>query len=224
MKIKRWLPATVFVCAEAVLYYIIMTAGGTLLWVSQFAAICLCFIFSLFGLRDKSYAIPIALAFTVGADYFLVAHHPQLRLWGMLFFLGTQGAYAFLLHKQKSKKAFLWLRLGLSAISTVLCFAVLGKRTDALSVISLCYYANLITNIIMAFAGFSKNRLFAVGLALFLLCDTIVGLQVACEGYLPIKEGSFLHSVVFSPFNSAWMFYLPSQVIIALCAIRKTKK
>ncbi len=224
MKIKKFILPAAFICAEAMLYYIIMTAGGTLLWGSQFASVVLCFLFSLTGLKDKSYTVPVALAFTVGADYFLVAHHPQLRLLGMLFFIGTQGAYAFLLHKQNPKKLFLWLRLGLSLVSTAICFAVLGKGVDPLSLVSLCYYANLITNIIMAFDGFSKNRLFAIGLLLFLLCDTVVGLQVSCEGYLPIKEGSFLHRIIFPSFNPAWMFYLPSQVILALCAVQKTKE
>ena len=46
----------------------------------------------------------------------------------------------------------------------------------------------------------------------------IIGLQVMSGGYLPIPAGSFIHSLLFSNFNLAWLFYLPSQVLIALSA------
>ena len=55
-----------------------------------------------------------------------------------------------------------------------------------------------------------------VALVLFLLCDTVIGLQVMGAMYLPIAEGSFLHSLLNPGFDLAWAFYLPSQVLLAL--------
>ncbi len=73
-------------------------------------------------------------------------------------------------------------------------------------------------NIVAAFKRFGQNSLFAIGLVLFLLCDTVIGLQVASGGYLPIGEGTLLYKIIFAPFHLSWFFYLPSQVLIALTA------
>ena len=54
-----------------------------------------------------------------------------------------------------------------------------------------------------------------------LLCDTVIGLQVAAGGYLPIGEGSLLHKIIFMDFFLSWFFYLPSQILIALSATRR---
>ena len=62
--------------------------------------------------------------------------------------------------------------------------------------------------------------LLPVALVLFLLCDTVIGLQVASMGYLPIGEGSWLYRVIFPGWNMAWAFYLPSQVMLAVYASR----
>lgn len=194
-----------------------------MLWVSEFSAVVLCFLYSLLGLKEKRYTVPIGLAFTVAADFCLVVCHPQRRLLGMLFFLCTQCAYAYLLHRENTGKTALWVRLCLTLSGVALAFLVLGKQADALAIVSLCYYTGLITNIGMAFCSFKKRRLFAVGLVLFLLCDTVVGLQAACGGYLPIKEGTALYNIIFPPFNLAWFFYLPSQVLIALSGVLKNK-
>jgi hypothetical protein len=77
-----------------------------------------------------------------------------------------------------------------------------------------CYYGNLILNLLFAFLN--KDRILGLAFVLFLLCDTVIGLQVAAGGYLPIAEGSALYSLLFSGFNLAWFFYLPSQVLLAL--------
>ena len=110
----------------------------------------------------------------------------------------------------------MWVRLGLIAIALSVTVLVLQENTDALALVSLCYYANLIFNIVMTFLQFKSDKLFPIALVLFLLCDTVIGLQVACGGYLPITEGSLLYRIIFMPFNLSWFFYLPSQVLISL--------
>ena len=85
-----------------------------------------------------------------------------------------------------------------------------------LAAVSVCYYANLFVNIIEAFTVFKKGRLFAVGLVLFLLCDTVIGLQVMSDLYLQIPAGMLVYKILFMPFNLSWFFYVPAQVLIAL--------
>jgi len=65
---------------------------------------------------------------------------------------------------------------------------------------------------------FRQEKLLSIGFVLFLMCDTVIGLQVACSGYLPIEETFLLYQIIFMPFHLSWFFYLPSQVLIALSA------
>lgn len=208
-----------FLGLSSVLYYFILTAGGTLLVATSYAAIVLCFLYALF--RGSNKLILGGLACTLGADFFLVICDPIQQLWGMVFFLGAQSLYAAMLHRSHPGKPFLFARIALIAVAEVITVAILKGNTDALAAISICYYVNLIFNILMAFVQFKDYPLFAIGLVFFLLCDTVIGLQVAAGGYLPIPEGSALHDFLFMPFNLSWLFYLPSQVLISLSSRKK---
>ncbi len=203
-----------FLAISCVLYYFILTAGGTLLTVTSYAAIALCFLYALS--RRKNFWIVGGLACTVGADFFLVVCDPIQQFWGMVFFLGAQTLYATMLHRSRPSRRLLFIRLGLIAIAEAVTVVILKDNTDPLAVISICYYANLIFNLILAFMQFQNYSLFAIGLVCFLLCDTVIGLQVMSVGYLPIPEGSTLHNIIYAPFNLSWLFYLPSQVLISL--------
>ena len=211
---KVWIG--VFLALEVVAYALIMTCGGELLVWSSFLSIVGCFCFALLG-RGDPYLVA-GLGCTVIADLFLVVSSPVQRLWGMVAFLCAQSLYALRLHKAVPRRWLGWCRGGLVVVSQVVTVAVLGGKTDPLALVSLAYYAMLICNLIHAFAG--KRWRFAVALVLFLLCDTVIGLQVAAGGYLPIGEGSVLYQILYPGFNLAWMFYLPSQVLISLEAER----
>lgn len=221
-KTWNWLTA-LFLAAQAVLYWQILTAGGDLLRYCEFGAIALCFVFAALHFKRGDRWIIFGLLCTVGADTCLVLLQPIEQLWGMVFFLSAQTLYAIRLYRLNPSKVLLHSRIGLVAVAQIVTVAVLQAKTDPLALISLAYYAMLIMNIAAAFADFRKNRLFAITLVLFLLCDTVVGLQVAAGGYLPIAEGSALHRLLFSGFNLAWFFYLPSQVGLALCAVKKVR-
>lgn len=210
-----------FLMAQAVLYIFILTAGGDLLVITSYLAILLCFAFAALHAETGNLWLLGGLACTAVADFFLVVCSPMRQLPGMVAFLGTQSLYAMYLHRKIRSRNLLYLRLGLSVLGALLPVLVLGSKADALAVISVCYYVNLILNIVMAFRRFRKNRMFAIALVLFLLCDTVVGLQAAAGAYLPIGNDSLLYRVIFVPFNLAWLFYLPSQVLIALCSRRK---
>ena len=216
MKSVRLAFWAVFLTLETVLYYFILTASGSLLVYTSFLAIGLCFLYALLAPGKCSLWILSGLACTVGADFCLVICQPIQQLWGMVFFLGAQSLYAIKLHISRPSKPLLAIRLGLTAVAVALVFLVLREKADPLAVVSLCYYANLIMNIVVSCTQFQKNKLLPVAFVLFLLCDTVIGLQVASSGYLPIPEGSLLHKIIFSGFNLSWFFYLPSQVLISL--------
>ena len=211
----------VFLIAEAFLYGIILTSGGDLLVYSCFSSIVICFVHALIHVKQGDKLLIAGLACTVMADLCLVVWSPVQRLWGMVFFLAAQSLYAIRLHRQIRSNVLLIIRISLTVVALAVTMIVLKDATDALALVSLCYYANLIMNIVTAFADFRSNKLLSIGFVLFLLCDTVIGLQVACGGYLPIEDGSLLHQIIFMPFNLAWFFYLPSQVLISLSAKKR---
>lgn len=213
----------IFLLIEMVLYYLILTAEGTTLIYSSYLAIVLCFVHVLLNFRYCDKFILAGLGFTVMADFCLVICSPIEQLWGMIFFLIAQSLYATKLHMESKNKIILYVRMAVVLLALIITVLVLGEKTDALALVSLCYYANLIINIIAAFTQFRHNKLLPIALVLFLLCDTVIGLQVACGSYLPISEGSLIHKIIFMNFNLSWFFYLPSQVLISLSGRRSTK-
>ena len=205
-----------FLLVELILYYLILTTSGMTLTVCCYGSIVICLLYALVNVNRFDPWILFGLVFTAAADYFLVICSPIQQLQGMLFFLVTQTLYAIRLHRSCKYKWFLWLRSGLILCAEAVTVAVLKDKLDSLAVVSICYYVNLIVNLIMSFAQFRENKLFAIGMVLFLLCDTVIGLQVASGAYLSIPETSLLYRIIFMDFFLSWFFYLPSQVFITL--------
>lgn len=225
---KYILPAIcVFIAVEAVLSILIQVIGGMANSIISFLSIVLCFFFHLlFFKRDVFWiSTQIGLLTTVCADCFLVLLSPREQLLGMLFFSVTQVCYFLrIYYSQTSKKEQLLhvlLRLGCIVLIIAITVLILGKSTDALAIISVIYYANLIVNIAFAFRQGKEYRIFAIGLLLFSLCDLSVGLSVLDEIYINIPNESFLYRIVHPGFNLAWLFYVPSQALIALSNIKK---
>lgn len=194
-----------------------------------FISICLSALFLVlsFG-KTKSYLfMQIGLVCTVIADIFLVVIDPMMRLSGMIFFSVTQICYFLRLffeaENEKEKKLHLILRAVLIVIVLTLTIIVLKEKTDVLSLISMFYYTNLAVNIIFAFVHFKKSPALAIGLLLFLLCDTIIGLDVMNRSYL---SGEVLEAIntFISGANWAWIFYVPSQALIAASLIKFNNK
>lgn len=211
----------IFLLMELILYGLILTLGGTGLVVSSYVAIVLCFLYVLLSAKAGSKWMLAAIGCTAAADFFLVVCDPIEQLWGMVFFLCTQTLYAVVLHKRVPNRVLLILRVIATVASLCITVLVLGKKCDALALISLCYYANLIMNIVTACTRFRENTMFAIALILFLLCDTVIGLQVASGTYLPIGEKTWIYRLIFMDFNLSWFFYLPSQVMLAWIATKE---
>lgn len=211
-----------FLLVELILYWLIMTAEGEVVMWSCFISIVLCFLYALLQLKHGSRWIIAGLGFTVCADFFLVLCSPSYRLWGMACFSAVQILYAIKLHLANKAKWLLAVRLCLIAAIEAVCFVVLGGKPDALAVVSVGYYANLVMNIVVAFTRFRVNKLLPIGLVLFVMCDTVIGLQMVFDVYLPVSHDSAIYRFLFSDCFWSWFFYLPSQVLIALSS-RKNK-
>lgn len=219
MKNYRNLVTVVFLLIEAILYGMILTVSGKLLIAVCFVSIVLCF---LYGLLQRGTPLLVAgAAVTVVADFFLVVCGPEQRLAGVISFLVVQTCYAVFLHRRDKRWTWLVLRFALIALITVIAIAVLQDGLDALALVSVWYYANLVMNMVISFGNFRKLGMLAIGFALFILCDTVIGLQTAAQSYLPIGKETLLYKILFMDFYLSWFFYLPSQVLIALTAGRK---
>lgn len=208
-----------FLLMEVLLYYLIMTTHGKLLVWSEYISIIFCFLFALISFQKP--LMILGLALTVCADFFLVICDPIEQLLGMVFFLGAQIFYAVFLHRQGISKNFLIARIAVSIAVEMVTMAILGQKVDPLALVSVLYYVNLIMNMVCAFSQYPREKHLPIGFLLFILCDTVIGLQVAAGSYLPILEGSFIYDLIFSGFHLSWFFYLPSQVLIAFSARRK---
>ncbi len=207
-----------FLAIELVLYVLILTAGGRLLVAASYISVVLCFLYVLFRVKSAHRLMLAALGFTVASDYFLVVCQPPKQLLAMVFFLIVQLLYALHLHRKTHNRPLLVLRMGLLLVIDSVALIVLGGNSDALALVSVAYYANLAVNLIASCLPAKRDPRLPIAFLLFLLCDTVIGLQVACEGYLTIPEHSFLYRILFVNFNLSWLFYLPSQVLLALSA------
>ena len=131
-------------------------------------------------------------------------------------------AYLFVREKrERIRVANAVSRVALSLVLVVSAFIVLGEDTDALAIVSVLYYGNLIANAVFAFILGREERIFAIGLVLFAMCDLCIGLEVLCSNYLGSHAMDFAYGAYL---NLPWVFYQPSQMLIGLRLLPKVKK
>ena len=217
-----------FVMAELAVFPTVFMRSESIHTVFYYAAIVLCFVTSLVLLRARSEAVftSLALLFTVVADFFLILLGTG-KLIAMCAFTLTQIFYCLrTLSMATSRRERLWnlaVRLTLSVMAASAVFIVLKDGAEALFVVSLVYYANLLTNILFAFIHSKKHPLFAVGLLLFAMCDALIGLSFV-EDIFALPEGNFIDVLWSLPVHLESMFYQPSQVLLALSALTAREK
>ncbi len=254
---RRYL-VPIFLAVEAALAVLLQLTDGALCSALSFSAVVLAALFAATYMQGSSEYITtqIALAFTVVADLFLVVL-PQTyatRVVAMCFFFAVQLCYSirilYTTPNERHRKGQVSARNIISVAAALLTVLVLGSAADALSIISVVYYANLVLNVILAAialrrpvepppsagsistdgneaapdsptvlefssASYKRRLLVLVGLTLFLLCDFFVGMECIDE-YISLSEGSFFYYLSNPPINLAWVFYVPSQAILAL--------
>lgn len=183
-----------------------------------YLSVVLVALFTLFACRCKGAAhlVRLGLLLTLAADYFLVIEYNS-HLLGVEIFLLVQLAYfLYLLFREERASvrfANFLTRILLCGVLLFAAYVTLGGDADTLSLVSAVYYANLLTNIFFAFMLGRKEMIFAIGLTLFALCDLCVGIESLAYFYLDTDISRFFYT---DSFNLSWLFYQPSQVLIAL--------
>ena len=216
----------IFLIIETALFFAVQITSGEENDIYMMSVVILACLFMLTSFeKTKQYLfMQIGLLCTVLADVFLVIMDPEIEIPAMIFFSVTQICYFLRLYfdeeNEKRRKAHLILRLSISVLSLIVPFIILGSQTDFLSIISVFYYANLILNVIMAFTNYKKCLIFAIGLTLFLCCDTLVGLNAMLSMYLNSDISREMYKLLFENGNLPWIFYTPSQALIAISIIK----
>ncbi len=169
----------------------------------------------------------IGLIGTVGADFFLVFLPFQLRVPGMVCFCVTQIAYFLRTYAEDEnavrKKVHLILRISVSVLSFAITLIVLGRRADALSLISVFYYAHLILNVVFSFLLYKKLRILAIALLMFVLSDTLIGFS-NLSSYLLIPRGSVIYIILRLGKPFLYPLYIASQIMIPLSLMQRKRQ
>ena len=221
---SKIIATSIFLLIQTTFFVLVILTGN-----DYFSVVVISMIFAALSFsKTKSYLFTqIALVTTVCADLFLVVIEPMIQLPAMIFFSTTQICYFFRLYFETENKIenkiHLILRISLSVLVLIVTFAVLGQKTDPLSLVSMFYYLNLILNIIFAFIHFKKSQFMAFGLLLFGFCDTIVGFNMMTYAYLTGNAIEWINNI-FSGANWAWIFYVPSQALLGASLVKLNKK
>ncbi len=228
LMIKRLIPLLIFILVEIVLSIFVLFIETPILNILSYLVIVFAFVFSLFTLFENyNYLITIGLFFTLIADFFLVVlGNEDLRAYGMFFFMFTQLSYGIYLifNDRKHIVPSLIIRGAINILTIIIGLIVLKEKVDPLSIFSIIYFANLISNIVVCFLNIKKLHFFLIALLLFLLCDLFVGFTTANGIYFTYEEGTFLYYLVNANFNFAWLFYIPSQTLIAITTFKVVLK
>ena len=206
-----------FLSAEGVLYAIFLvldlTGRGSMTIPIKYGGILLCLAFvALCAARGGDRLVLPALALTACADWSLLVRNDRYAL-GVTLFLCVQTVYLLRLRRAGAGSAWL-LRSGL-ALGAGLAVYALGLASP-LNLLAMLYFSQLLSNTALAWTLKGVRwRLFALGLTLFVGCDVCVGL------FNVLTQGSPLWPAVSV---GMWLFYLPSQALIALSALPKIEE
>ena len=228
---NRWLCVLVgtFCAIEIVLGVLLQTTVGNGPKIFSYASVVLACLFCIFfAERSKSYLFTqVALVFTLAADWFLVVRGAKEQFPAMVFFSVVQLCYFARIYADDESRircrVHIIVRAVASAVAIALTCIVLGDGVDAVALVSMFYYANLLINLIFALLQIKREFLLAIGLLLFVLCDTVIGFSFLGD-YLAVSQESFVYRISHLYFNLAWVFYLPSQVLLAISLLPRKLK
>ena len=214
--------SSVFIALQLVFYVIILGGFAQNKSVMTFLPVISAFLYTVIILaKDKrSYFLALALLFTVISDTFLMLVRPLHQDLAMLTFSIAQLLHFARLYldisSKKEKNIQIILRFSLWAIVELIAVIVTKSAFDIVVFLTVFYFVNLVMNFILSCRYYKNSVLLAVGFALFIGCDIIVGFSMGAGVYLDIPEGSILYCLVNPSFDFTSFFYVPSQALIAL--------
>lgn len=222
---KHFLVATtLFVVAQIILGIFIQKTGDITYGILTVSSVTLACIFVIINYQKSKFAFLMILALinTVIADTFLsgLALFDEAQFVAMCFFMVVQVCYFIIIYdRHKSINAKIIhavIRAIMSIVAVVLTIVVLGDKCNALVIIAMLYFANILLNLIYSFVQIKHSILLAIGLLLFVLCDICIGLHVIDTTMMTIPPTSILYPIVHSGVNLAWVFYVPAQTLLAI--------
>ena len=182
----------------------------------KYIGIIVCFLTSLIPIFLKNpakpqYFIPFSLFFTLVSDYFLLINTDKiLYIFGVVIFIVVQLSYFIYIEiLKKNKTSFLISLIFRIVLSSILIIVLSILQFDLLSIVSACYFVELLMNYVTSLSLIKINKyflIFSIGLLLFIGCDISVGLN-----NLDLFEGNIKNLVS----NLMWTFYLTRQVLIS---------
>ncbi len=214
----------VFVAVEIIIYIIFNVLAaihpGDPVYI-KYAGIVLCLVVSavmIWFYRDRdAIVLTCAFFFTVVSDMFLLVLNDLLEA-GVGTFIIVQCIYLYRLYADRLKK--IWITLTARAAVFVVVIGLLAGLSHVnlliaeVSIYIVMLVANCVDAFLLSRRGI-KNILFAVGLVLLLCCDVCIGLyngsMIGID--LPARTADIIQSLI-------WIFYMPSQVLIALTVSR----
>ena len=220
---KKSIPLILFILIHSILYlfiYAFKIITGKTETIADYIVVISCFLFSLvyFIIKRNSNTLifVIAFLFTILADTNLLILDDNYEL-GVLAFIIVQFAYFWYILKNMYTKDNYGYLIAIRLITIVIgVFASLIVQTDKLLVcLVIIYISNLVINLIISIIPRKRNLLFSLGLFLFLLCDICVGCYNIGD-IIDISNTSLFYKIANLPFNIAWLFYHPSQVLLAI--------
>lgn len=231
------LRTSIFICIELCLYlsFLYLDLQGNNIQgihpnvsiILKYISLFLCFLFSLSESILGYYLsfFTIALAFAATADIFLL-FTPYFSI-GIFFFICVQSCYRFIL---SGKKGILTMFLisTIMSLGTLIIMNIFQLAPDFMIVFSTFYFYCLSSNVIKTcLEAISSKQVslqinihfFAVGIILLFLCDVSIGIYHS--SYLfRIKPDTIMDSILKFSSVGMWLFYLPSQIIIALLSLK----
>lgn len=235
LKYKKIINA-VFFLSELILYmsflYIDITqaVSYTVSSAIKFTGISLCLLYTFMipgekeGRRDTAF-LRSAMFFTVISDLFILVL--DYYLYGMITFCIVQSIYLLrmgywqsVLYPGKTKRIIIerFIRNFFVTFVFILVFIIIRIKLEALLVITSFYFISILFNVLDSILTAvndktRKQKIYAFGMLLFLLCDFNVGLFNISD-YVKINS-SWFHIIYSFAAIAMWMFYLPAQVLIA---------
>lgn len=193
----------------------------------KFAWVACCFAVTFFRLtvaclrQDRSAAVCrdrvllcLAMGFTTAADFCMVIQRKDIT--GLYCFLAVQLLYFVRLRRRG--RELIWQAA--AALCLCLGLGMAGVSLGWEGVLGVCYFTLFIGNLTVAFSCLrGRERLFAWGLFLFILCDIHVGLMNL--GQFLTLPPVYERRVVPYCERILWLFYLPSQVLISVSSCNK---
>lgn len=188
----------------------------------KYAGVLLCFAVSavmIYFNRDADAVInTAAMLFTVISDLFILVLDRHYEI-GLVTFTAAHSIYLYRLYYGRVKRIWITLAVRAAVAATIIgvCCGLFGANLLLVeaSIYIVMLVGNAIEALIMCNRGI-KNVLFAIGLMLFVGCDICVGLDHGrmIGVNIAANVGRFIQFMI-------WVFYLPSQVLIALSLIKK---